>query len=134
MSNVIFDAFHPNAQCLQPPPKNPQQKDPCVVEAHFRPRGDVSPPVRFVSFKRSQDKFVLDPQGNEVSVAMIRGLGFSESDPTFQSALSYSVGLDQAIQKSYVNYSKKFSYSGPSLLPLSTKMRNFLVTGSVQGA
>src|SRR4029453_18977519 len=48
-----------------------------------------------------------------------------------QSLFLSSVGFFKWIERSYPSFRKKTGYDGPSLLPQAHRMRNFIITGSI---
>ncbi|MFO1518442.1 MAG: hypothetical protein U1F57_02060 [bacterium] len=134
MADIIFDAFDADAACYNPPPSNPQQADPCTVSATFHLRGEKTPATPVITFRRSQDHFVLETYGSEATLGLLHSAGFSENDSNLKSSLNYSILLGRWMSSSYPDFVKYHKYQGSSLLPLAQKTKNFILAGSIDKA
>jgi hypothetical protein len=132
MAEIVFDAFDPNASCLEAPPKIPQIPDKCQVEASFHILNDITPSNASIAFRRNRDKFILESTADrDATIALLRGYGFSDANDKLQSSLFYSVELNRFLRNTYQSFVAKHNYQGPSLIGSGARMRNFFVTGSI---
>ncbi|GEM_PF-5620858 len=130
MARIIFDSFEPADACLERFIPKPSQVDKCQVKVTFHLEGDDKPDNPFLIFQRAQDKFMVDvTRGQETNLGFLRSSGFSETDPSFQGKIFYSIGLTRWLKNSYKDSMANYS---PPLLPLVSKMQNFVISGSIE--